>query len=535
MASSRQRQARSYHARQAAIAAAGARAVAAKIEQQAPWAEVVSSWAAYQLAAATASSRTITQVLGAPPSGAVELLAGVSSLGFDLAEPLIATIDARVPAPAEAMPSPWWDDDTSSFLRSVELLVASEIQDASRAAAQLEMLAQPRPQEFIRLLVPPSCKRCAVLAGRIYRDMEPFDRHPGCDCEHWPVASLDEALADGLVVDPMVLVEQGLIRDLSQSDRQALLEGADLSQIVNATRGTSQPGITNALTTTLYGRRVKATTFGTTKRAQWRRNNPSRPVRLRPEAIYRIVDAEFGGDREQARRLLGLYGWLPSAGAPGRGRSLAAGRGNAGRGGGPGAPRPVNAGGADDDARAAARELLRLAESVEPATTEMVRATAATVGGDLVRLDSRLKSLDSLTRKLITQIGTSGMTAADRAAEIKDALRYTMVAPNERYWQIVDQTVAVLSAAGYRPVKVPAGWRREGYRGMNLALRSPSGVTFELQVHTAASLAVAEASHLIYEEARADGIAPARRAELERKIIEMYLAVAMPDPPRWLP
>lgn len=55
---------------------------------------------------------------------------------------------------------------------------------------------------------------------------------------------------------------------------------------------------------------MKATRYGTTKRAQWRRENPSALVRLRPEAIYKIVDAEYGGDRAEARRLLKRYGYL---------------------------------------------------------------------------------------------------------------------------------------------------------------------------------------------------------------------------------
>jgi predicted ATPase len=50
---------------------------------------------------------------------------------------------------------------------------------------------------------------------------------------------------------------------------------------------------------------VKATTYGTTRRAQWRKKNPTRLVRLRPESIY-----EFAKDRDDAIRLLKLYGYI---------------------------------------------------------------------------------------------------------------------------------------------------------------------------------------------------------------------------------
>ena len=51
----------------------------------------------------------------------------------------------------------------------------------------------------------------------------------------------------------------------------------------------------------------KATTEGTTKRAAWRKANPTRLVRLRPESIY-----AFAKDREDAIRLLRVYGYLTS-------------------------------------------------------------------------------------------------------------------------------------------------------------------------------------------------------------------------------
>jgi len=61
------------------------------------------------------------------------------------------------------------------------------------------------------------------------------------------------------------------------------------------------------VTADVLGHRVKATTEGTTKRAEWRRANPTRLVRLRPESIYK-----YAKDREDAIRLLRLYGYLTS-------------------------------------------------------------------------------------------------------------------------------------------------------------------------------------------------------------------------------
>src|SRR5690606_8988113 len=76
----------------------------------------------------------------------------------------------------------------------------------------------------------PSCSRCAVLAGRVYRYSTGFQRHPGCDCVMVPVtfASSD------LTYDPLELARRGQIVGLSKADLQALEDGADFGRIVNA-------------------------------------------------------------------------------------------------------------------------------------------------------------------------------------------------------------------------------------------------------------------------------------------------------------
>jgi hypothetical protein len=132
-----------------------------------------------------------------------------------------------------------------------------------------------------------------------------------------PVQNWEAAHDMGLVSSAQEAFDAGQIRTkvskdsdeyrsgFSKADEQAIRDGADMVEIVNATRGTSAPGITNALTTEVFGRTVKATTYGTTKRAAWRKANPTRLVRLRPESIYK-----FAKDREDAIRLLRLYGYI---------------------------------------------------------------------------------------------------------------------------------------------------------------------------------------------------------------------------------
>lgn len=302
-----QAQAREHQRRLTLIAGAAALAVRDLLARRVPLAEVGQRIAAYQIAAATASTRTVARWANIEaPVTRPRAFAGVSSYGFPVLEPLIATIDKRVPAPVEAIPEPWWEPEQfNEFVREAEQFIASEVADTFRTASQVEVVAGEEWQNYVRMLQLPSCKRCAVLAGRIYRDLDGFDRHPGCDCVHIPVQDWAEAEERGLVGSFADAVEDNDVLGLSKADRRAILYGADPVTVVNATRGTSQPGITNALTTEVFGRRVKATTYGTTKRAKWRRDNPTRLVRLRPESIF--ANAR---DHDDAMRLLRLYGYL---------------------------------------------------------------------------------------------------------------------------------------------------------------------------------------------------------------------------------
>lgn len=124
--------------------------------------------------------------------------------------------------------------------RQFEQLVASLVQDAGRAAQSVSIAARPRIGH-VRMLTPPSCSRCAVLAGRVYRYSSGFLRHPGCDCTMIPTTLAN----DRLTQDPTDLMERGLVTGLSKADQQAIRDGADFARIVNvrsSAAGVSESG-----------------------------------------------------------------------------------------------------------------------------------------------------------------------------------------------------------------------------------------------------------------------------------------------------
>lgn len=193
-------------------------------------------------------------------------------------------------------------------LASLVRIVTTQVADAGRSADSVALVARPAAGGWVRMLELPSCERCAVLAGKFFRWNQGFSRHPRCDCRHIPTA---ENLADDLTTDPRKAIEAGQVRGLSEADRRAILDGADVGQVINAKRGMS--------TLDMAGRRLKVTSEGLTKRgiadqqlraferdvAPGQRYRRSQVPRLRPETIYREA-----ADREDALRLLRRFGYL---------------------------------------------------------------------------------------------------------------------------------------------------------------------------------------------------------------------------------
>lgn len=191
--------------------------------------------------------------------------------------------------------------------RWLERAASTALSDTARQGEVVAMARRP-VAGYVRMLVPPSCSRCALLAGKFYRFNDGFHRHERCDCRHIPAS---EALAGDLALDTRVYFESlptaAEVADryphLSRDERrrkgiysqeeiftvkgtEAIRDGADIGRVVNARRGmyTAQVG----------GRRVLATTAVSGSR-----------VRLMPETIVRVAP-----NRAERLRLLRLHGYI---------------------------------------------------------------------------------------------------------------------------------------------------------------------------------------------------------------------------------
>ena len=132
----------------------------------------------------------------------------------------------------------------------LDLMTKLQVADAARQAVGILTASRKNLGGTVRVLNPPSCQRCAILAGRFYRWSTGFDRHPRCDCTNLPVPSRAYAEAEGFVTNPMDAYRTRRDQGLDQGQKFALDNGADISQVVNATRGMSPTSLRRRTRTT---------------------------------------------------------------------------------------------------------------------------------------------------------------------------------------------------------------------------------------------------------------------------------------------
>jgi hypothetical protein len=213
------------------------------------------------------------------------------------------------------------DDAMMRGLQRALMLSTSEVAQAGRSAVGSSMVGKRTIQGYVRVVQPPACSRCIILAGKEYGWNKGFQRHPRCDCVHLPTTLIarNQHRDQGGFIDPnayfgrLSRAEQD--RVFTVAGARAIREGADMGQVVNARRG--------MYTTTAYGRTLRATREGTTTRGFFYRQERARDIargrvpadigrqyrlmspRLLPEQIF-----ELAGSRDEAIGMLRRFGYL---------------------------------------------------------------------------------------------------------------------------------------------------------------------------------------------------------------------------------
>ena len=148
----------------------------------------------------------------------------------------------------------------------------------------------------------------------------------------------------------------------------------------------------------------------------------------------------------------------------------------------------------EEHTKTKAEELIKVFSKIEPQITNDLTNLAKRNGGRMEGLDFKLKTFESLNRKLITDGINTPMN---------DVLRYTIIIDKE-ITSAVNTILKELKSKGYQVVKIKNTFR-EGqiYKGINTNVKSPEGNIFEIQYHTSESFNVKQnINHMLYEKYR---------------------------------
>jgi ribosomal protein S18 acetylase RimI-like enzyme len=155
------------------------------------------------------------------------------------------------------------------------------------------------------------------------------------------------------------------------------------------------------------------------------------------------------------------------------------------------------------EAVAEAKRLREKALAVEPVVTKLMVDLQKISGGEFVQLDHRIKSTNSLARKIDSEAVAEFDGDRSRAADaVSDAVRYTLKVGDENYTDALTNTVAALESSGFK-LRVKNFWQSgDPYDGVNIKAKK-DGVEVEIQLHTPSSFSHKEGeggTHRIYEK-----------------------------------
>jgi len=178
----------------------------------------------------------------------------------------------------------------------------------------------------------------------------------------------------------------------------------------------------------------------------------------------------------------------------------------------------------------AAQQVYEKATRLEPQITKQVQDLATANGAELVGLKDRLKTVESLERKIgdkaRDEFGGDNKAAA---ADIGDSVRYTMKLDEQNYSSGVRNTIDVLNQEGYK-TNVKNYWQENNiYKGVNVTVSSPEGQKFELQFHTPGSYGLKQTKNNdLYQVHRLSTTSSVVKYDLEQQMANNWLDVQTP-------
>jgi hypothetical protein len=184
-------------------------------------------------------------------------------------------------------------------------------------------------------------------------------------------------------------------------------------------------------------------------------------------------------------------------------------------------------------ARAAARGAATVTQAgalgAKPRIAAHIEDVATQTGGTPVGRQWWVKSQESLARKILQDMRARGWSADEAAAQVNDALRFTITYPDGSLTGSVERALERLRGQGYEVLEVKNSWvEGNRYKGINVDLRAPDGLRFELQLHTPESWQLKQQTHGLYEVVRDPGYPLSMRQRAHEELVRLSAQLEHP-------
>ena len=173
--------------------------------------------------------------------------------------------------------------------------------------------------------------------------------------------------------------------------------------------------------------------------------------------------------------------------------------------------------------------MLKSAKRVEPAITEDLKRISKEANGIIAGLEYRIKTKESLKRKIFKDAIEKDVAVRESANEINDVLRYTTLFDNTTFVNDYKSMKTLLIEEGYAIIKVKNSWKKGSpYKGINTIIEK-NGIKFEMQYHTAESFDLKNGLlHKLFEKDRELNTKPKDRAKLNQSMIKLSSKLETP-------
>lgn len=168
-----------------------------------------------------------------------------------------------------------------------------------------------------------------------------------------------------------------------------------------------------------------------------------------------------------------------------------------------------------------ANNIQREAIKRDPKITADVKSSIIKNGGKLYGINNRIKTIDSISRKMTTKA-------------VNDALRYTAILPEKDFVVNYNAIKSDMNAKGYTEIRCKNYFEdyklgKVSHKSVQCNYETRDGYIFEIQYQTKSSQRVKDKKIPLYEEARQTNITKHRKLELEAQM--KTLAESIKDPP----